>query len=42
MLAAVWLGIRARPLVAEATFRRLTLVLLTLSGASALVSALVS
>jgi uncharacterized membrane protein YfcA len=40
MLAAVWLGIRARPLVAEATFRRLTLVLLALSGASALVSAL--
>jgi len=41
MLAAVWLGIRARGLVAEAAFRRLTLVLLTLSGASALVSALV-
>ncbi len=40
MLLGVAVGIRARPRVPEAAFRRLTLTLLTLSGASALVSAL--
>ena len=40
MLVGLWVGIRARPRVPEAAFRRLSLSLLTLSGVSALVSAL--
>ncbi len=41
MLLGVGVGIRSRPRVPEAAFRRLTLGLLTLSGASALLSAAV-